>query len=416
MDTIKNKFKLLATFFCTTLGLRHPDEKTKKLATVIVLKVDTEPEDAYRHVREFGAIMDQKRSSIGCVQTLTQFPEDPKDFMTIYPGAYSADDPPVACRLDLFMIKERLRSDITPCRESNAKVKRQCSQQVLSPPSNHSSPDQNQQNVVLAALLQSFMMNQGAPANNGIDIMYNLAGMCRQRNPALMDAPSGAASGSSSDGAQRIPLMGGLPCSPRTDSLPGDDDASVVGGGLLPQCLQPPSVATRPSTIQDKLSKLSTDIAKATAAAEGKLKKRISEKTGEEEVEIEPCEPPDASVLDSIPRKKGKAKGKAKPAKSKVAASPKKSKTKSQTDKDAFYDNLFKKKPKSKRPKFCLKPTHHHGGKIYWMASTNQFRIYKRKRDRIDTRVRVIPNNAADAKRKFAISCAIIESDPRPVT
>ena len=69
------------------------------------------------------------------------------------------------------------------------------------------------------------------------------------------------------------------------------------------------------------------------------------------------------------------------------------------------------------RPAYTIKkPTHHPwGGKIYFAKSKKAYRIYKRRKDKVETTVRVDLTDKADLKRKFAIGCAMIESDPRPV-
>ena len=77
-DTIDNKLKLMAAFFMTNLGLRHPCEQTKKLAVIIVLEasnVNVDPQSAYDYVVDLGKYVEQKRSSIQNVQTKPNFPE-----------------------------------------------------------------------------------------------------------------------------------------------------------------------------------------------------------------------------------------------------------------------------------------------------------------------------------------------------
>ena len=126
-DRIDNKFRQLAQFMCTVLGLRHPDAKTKRLAVVIVhlaSKVEPNPAQAYDDMCLLNDIMDQKRGSLGGRQLLSIYPTSPKEFMDAFPAAYDPSDPPIASRLDGPAILERCRKDVTPIRCSNDKLRK----------------------------------------------------------------------------------------------------------------------------------------------------------------------------------------------------------------------------------------------------------------------------------------------------
>ena len=121
-DAVKNKMQQLAVYMLKHLGIRLPDEFTKKLATVIVLVasgLDPTPQEAYDHVQEFGRIFDQKRSSMQHVQTLDAFPEDPSQFCAIYPTAFGQNMLPVDCRLASWLSCGRfgISCRLSPCCE-----------------------------------------------------------------------------------------------------------------------------------------------------------------------------------------------------------------------------------------------------------------------------------------------------------
>ena len=77
---------------------------------------------------------------------------------------------------------------------------------------------------------------------------------------------------------------------------------------------------------------------------------------------------------------------------------------------------LIKRPAACKRLKFSKKPTSHHGGRIYWLQTKKSFRVYAHTPD--DKVEKMVPCNVSDdtdKKRKWAATCAMIESDPRPI-
>jgi hypothetical protein len=255
-DSLKNKFRYIATFMCNNLGLRHPDEQTKKLVVVCVLiasNLDPGPDEAYEHVREFSAIMDQKRSSTTSAQTMTTFPADPADFMKLFPSAYGEEDPPVKCRIDDPLIKERCRKDITPTRSSNMLVKRSNYGQShqLVPVAHNQGSQRDTSTATLMSMLQHFMMNaavgsrpnigpQTAPPHAGCEQRHRKA-ICDQ--PQLADDDKSIGSGDDDD----------------------DDDGahSLVDGWVPPKHLPSPIVhseSTHASSVHDKLLESSASI------------------------------------------------------------------------------------------------------------------------------------------------------------
>jgi hypothetical protein len=423
-ELLKHKFQHTASFFTNNLGLRHPDENTKRMAVVIVLiasGLDPDPDEDYRYVREFGAIIDQKRSEIQTIQTLVDFPEDVNGFMVIYPNAYGNEDPPVACRIDEATIMERCRSDITQRRGTNSKVSRQQSSSPLVLRTGSSrvpqTPDQSI-NATLAGMLQQFMMsapNGGGGDNPGLNIIYNMEQM--QNRQGFSGSPVG----------QSNILV--LDDTPRLDPSQVD---RLINDGVSSPCLQPlHSTESPPGSVHDKLDALKTSIRSSSQAANEAAIKRSSKKT--KDTDNEPIDEPSpksktkaktptkpksvakkpaAQVEEALPLELEVAK---KPA---AAASPPPAAKRGRRTKAecrARWAARAKAKPKSKRPQFAKKPAEHHGGKIYWIGTRNKWRVCKRKGDYLDERAPCVRGDEADGRLKFATSCAIIESDKRPI-
>jgi hypothetical protein len=413
-----HKFQHTASFFTNNLGLRHPDENAKRMAVVIVLiasGLDPDPDEAYRYVREFGAIIDPKRSVIQTIQTLVDFPEDVNGFMVIYPNAYGNEDPPVACRIDEATIMERCRSDITPCRGTNSKVSRQQSSSSLVLRTGSSrvpqTPDQSI-NATLAGMLQQFKMsapNGGGSDNFGLNIIYNMAQM--QNRQGFSGSPVGQSN---------IPVLDDMP---RLDPSQVDP---LISGGVSSPCLQPlQSTESPPGSVHDKLDALNTSIHNSSQAANEAAIKRSSKKTKvtDNEPTDEPspksktvaktttkqksvAKKPAPHVEEALPLELEIAKKPAPPASPPPAA---KRKRRTLAERRARRAALANAKPKSKRPKFAKKPTEHHGGKIYWIGARNM------KGDYLDEGASCVRGDEADVRLKFAKSCVIIESDERPI-
>ena len=83
--------------------------------------------------------------------------------------------------------------------------------------------------------------------------------------------------------------------------------------------------------------------------------------------------------------------------------------------KKLVYAKLLKRPAAAPRPpsKKYMKPVHHSGGRIYWNANYNCFRVYKRSSDKVEDKVTVV--DEPDKKLKYMVSCAMIEADPRPI-
>ena len=410
-ELLKNKFRIMAAFMCSNLGLRHPDEQTKRLAVVIVLlasELDPDANQSYQHLREFGALMEQKRSSIDTIQTLKSFPSDVNDFMATYPTAYGSRDPPVACRLDSSAIVERCRSDITPCRCTNSMVRRasSSSSHESAPAQSASAPSE------LATLMRLFMMSSAQKPSSDLARLYNAA---RQEQAA----PSTA-------GSAPLALSDGQPAASSSTSL-ADADA-VVSGGVAAPCLQPPEPIPSPSTI-DKLAALSADIKTAV----GEPCRRRMNKKGRGIASLATAsptaraKPASKSAGQPASTKGGRSQIKSSTGASKSAgqpASPEGGRSqptsstcrrRTKAELEARRAMLLQVTPKAGRPIFALKPHAYHGGRIYWQGAANAWRVYKRKSDRIDDRFPCKAGDTADMKQKFAMACAEIEIDPRPV-
>ena len=84
--------------------------------------------------------------------------------------------------------------------------------------------------------------------------------------------------------------------------------------------------------------------------------------------------------------------------------------------KEARYQSLLKQPAAAGRPRpNFTKVTTYHGGKIYWCATKNRLRVYKRSPgDKVESLVDVGSGDKKVRTERWNIACALIEHDPRP--
>ena len=126
VDSLENKMRLLAEFVMCQLGCRRPSEPTRVLAVAIIHEASglhPHPITAHSHVKQFATFVALKRKSVRGVETLQRFPDDPQDFVRLYPHAYTVDQPPTPSRCDKVAIIERCTPAITPSRSSPVAIR-----------------------------------------------------------------------------------------------------------------------------------------------------------------------------------------------------------------------------------------------------------------------------------------------------
>ena len=99
-DTPKNKFTQTSNLLVDVMGLRNPDQQTKRLIVScqhIASGEQADPTKAYQDVQLLNDILRNKRATSRGNQTLRVFPENPQEFIDRYPGAYPDGSGPVEC-------------------------------------------------------------------------------------------------------------------------------------------------------------------------------------------------------------------------------------------------------------------------------------------------------------------------------
>ena len=359
------------------------------------------PKVAYEDLINFGEIMDSKRKSVCSSQTLLVFPEDPKVFMELYPTAYSSEDPPVKCRVSLSEIMWRCRKTMTPCRSTNQHVRGH----VAKPGTVHSESAHRMSgsgaqpapseaaNGVLLSLLEKYMFQSGSAPH---------VGECQspRESSLVTSSPSSGAIGSS--------------------------PAHMFSGGIAPQCLDPRNdklaqLKAKLSCVESEVLPLEdckrADDGGATLVLQRLTKKRpqAAEVEGEEEEEAEAEEGSEAKgatmrTLAAAPETVRKS-ARVRKTLRKPAAAPKAA---SKGAAKSVYEYLLAKPAKFARPPCTQNPTPYAGGKIYFSKPMSSYRVYVRKGDRIDKRIKANTASKGDMQRAFNICCALIESDTRP--
>ena len=283
-DEMDDKMRAIGSFFCQNLGLRNPDEQTMRQAVVIAnIKSgkNPDPTEAYKQVRNFAKIMDQKRTAISSVQTLARFPKDPSDFIKIYPGAYG--EPPVECRIDESLIAERSRSDVTPCRNTSTSVQKVDKASSHRAAQSSSSGSDNSMQGLLFGLVERMMFNDNRSQSQNRSDLRN----------ALEDARGSR--GSTGGNQNKTPLLS-IEDDPNRDR----DPDSLVSGGVGDPKIQAPSVHDKLKALQSEVQGTSKE---ALLAAESRAKADSDDSSDDSESENDE---------EGAPKKKKKKKSKGK--------------------------------------------------------------------------------------------------------
>lgn len=441
-ETMKHKMRFFASFLVQHLGLRCIEEGTKRLSVVIILlcsKLDPDPHETYKLIVEFAEIFDQKRASIKTAQTLIKFPEDPLEFMVMYPKAYAPDDPPVECRLDLADIAERCRKDLTPCRKTNLRVARSSSFASTTPatsptnalvrhgdlghagiPFGQSDMDRPITRGEMLAMMRHFMARQTQPSSS-----VNLDAILDTRPPLEKRADF--------------------------DDNRARDIGDLFPGGVPPACMDAPKRTPAADSVHEKLQQLRGEmsIPQTTPAsvAQERANKRHAQQvadaakrakragTSSTSIPIDPSQNSDNNSEASDDSELDVAKTRAKPKKPPTKNPTKKKeitrktsnkppsvatvgKAKKGADTAKLFESLLKRPRPKHRPQPCYtmgKTTSYNGGKIYWSKKKSGLRVYKRSpADRVETTVHVASADKKVRAERWNIACALIEADPRP--
>ena len=523
-ESFANKLRVFAHFMICSLGMRRPNEPTRRMVVAIAHTASgmtPTPDVAYQHVKELAEIMRNKRSVLRGVETSQKFPDDPDAFHRLYPHAYTSESPPVACRVSVSVINERCKSNVTPARHSSSSLHQppitpsQQSHSAMVPYQQQPPANQRVDPTALMDAFMSFMRGQTQDAH--IPLTYSRSSSreaaAGDRSGPVVTSPEPSPSASPRSDAGdwpgpcfTSPEPRAAPPSPvtpmlatRSDGEPGSDERSFTGNFSDVRATIWASIAKAENAPLRKRPAMSVALASAVPAvaaplcdADGELGLDDSHDPPDDEQDDtgDSADESAAQGTDAAPvRDWGKSKdviqrfhelksewsrkrnqeapcarfritGKQpvrpgvkslrrhaaaikmaharadypppmtsimkRPAAS-IAPAPAAKAPKASGDvfnrigrlsmnKDPeLVTALRNAKPLMVRPPPSKQPTAHAGGKIYWHAAENMWRIYTRKGDRHEQRVRTDWNNLADVHRAWKLVCAVIERDPRPV-
>jgi hypothetical protein len=120
------KMEMAATFIIDVLGLRRPNDATVKNIVATLEQChqrEMTPNEAYTEVHAFKTKVSMKREMMPGPIPIMQYPNEVADFLKLFPKSYEADKPPVPSRIDIDVIRQRMRKDVMPTRNSNAKIR-----------------------------------------------------------------------------------------------------------------------------------------------------------------------------------------------------------------------------------------------------------------------------------------------------
>jgi len=434
-DSMTNTMRNVAHFLVGNLRLRNANAPTKRLVISIIHSArgqEHDPDAAYNDLHQFASIMKQKRDVIAGTQSLGVFPEDPQDFILRFPDSYPESDPPIECPISLDTIMEFNHKEIVPARSSNKRVRvagktpprsmpAPSHMNMLALPHPHGAPVQQQLDwSQFMQFAQDFVLGRSAASSHDVSGLRNFV----RFSPGHRRAGDAPENDSAAETEGLIPLPGHARL---------QQAASATGGGL-PGCLQS-------SALTGGLSKLRAKVAEDLHAAPGPAADTAGAAAddSDEPVTKRRGRPPNVSKRPSAstpPPTVSKRPAASSPS---VATSPtavpkKKTgrvdlgdsvkavdvlKAKQSIFKYPWVVEELRKKPKLKgRPAVTKEATHYHGGRIYYSKATDGLRVLARAGDRheqrlsIDFKAKSGPDNAA---AQWALACAIIETDSRPV-
>ena len=81
------------------------------------------PEAAYQHVCLLKIKLVNKRHLRPCFQSMRDFPQSPAEFMRLHPRVYLDSEPPIASRVDSEAIRQLMRKDVMPTRNTNRRIR-----------------------------------------------------------------------------------------------------------------------------------------------------------------------------------------------------------------------------------------------------------------------------------------------------
>ena len=117
-----------AADFMLQIGVPNPNDDTVKRAVSINALchgATMTPEVAYEHVHLLRTKLVNKRQLKPCGQSMKEFPQDPVEFMRLHPRVYLDSERPIASRLDSEAIRQLMRKDVMPTRNTNKLIRSQ---------------------------------------------------------------------------------------------------------------------------------------------------------------------------------------------------------------------------------------------------------------------------------------------------
>lgn len=116
----------LASLGVHTLGLVKPCEQTARVitATAIVAKqLAFMPVQMQAKVKALKTAFTELRHIHKPIATFKTFPEHVADFVSVYPGRYTAAEPPMEPRIEMRAVLDMCRPDVMPCRKSASSLR-----------------------------------------------------------------------------------------------------------------------------------------------------------------------------------------------------------------------------------------------------------------------------------------------------
>jgi hypothetical protein len=406
-EPMKNKVNHFVHFSLESLQLRNASATTRRIMAAILcsaMKLPTDPGSGYDMYEEITEAFKRKRDEIKSPQSMKIFPTNPTDFMRRFPDSFPDNAPPVKCPIDKKDITSRATKHVIPCRASNAKLKKQRPSPQASLDTRQSFQlavpqqlvDPNMQAMQMAACLMQYMRADG---NQPPDMLNSLR---------LFNRPSSPSGNQHDDRSQGL----------ATEHVETPPTTSLIGRkNTLSGCL--PSLKSKSQGNLDLLrSKIDHDLLNAQPDDEPDTD---AEEPADAGTKI--AKKPAGAVLKRPARKATSTDGRrARDVKLPKTASARQvlAAKKSIHPFPVAMKFLQRMKAKKNRPStpanaMKAKIATYMTGRILPYPKKGNMRVFCRKGDRHEQKLNFDPKNKKEFAETWALACATIETDPRPV-
>ena len=412
------KLELIVDFMLERLGLRFPDVDTLKSLLAIVSHCsgkEFSPDENYDYFQTLKNKFVNKRPLTPGVPLMLSYNRDVSQFIRLFPHQYLECDPPVASKVDDRKLQQRTRKDVMPCRSTNKHLAKNKQNKYSSASHAH---DSGSDSVAMKCLDYILGNNNKPPAPQGRAGRKQTAIGDESRPPALMDATTVA----QAPQPKQLPPCTALDVLGGTASTTGIDAIIEQAKGVLTTGTKPKAKGKTSKTIKSK----------GETPPPSSDEDAPDDDDGDDDDHDIWGEASDDSSIDSneIQRKPASKMKRpaAKPDHPEVPTAVPMKRPAAKTDHPDEPPKKIAKKPAARNtgpariivpegttPKPHFKSAvHYRGGRIHFSKDKSAWRVYVRKKDKVEKTVYVDHGCKVEIAARWTVALNLINDDPRP--